>query len=186
MNMMIIGISGSPRKGGNTDKAVSEALADVRERGVNTRFIRIYDHRIESCQGCRKCMDLGHCVIQDDDLEDLLSQLAEADGCIMGAPVYWNGPPGKMKDFIDRSHGYYSSKGGTLLRDLKYSLLSIATASGFDPHENVMSSWIDYYGARMVGKERIYARDKGDLDRRPSELDKAKRAARCLVHRLND
>jgi len=182
----VIGISGSPRENGNTDVAVRTALAEVAGPGVDTEFIRIYDRRIESCRGCRDCMRLGRCVITDDDVEGLLAELIDADGLVIGAPVYWDGPPGKMKDFIDRSHGYYASRGSTMLSGLRYSLISVATASGFESHEDVMTCWIDYYGAELVSSHRIYAREKGDLQARESELSKARTAGRELLERIRD
>jgi multimeric flavodoxin WrbA len=180
----VIGISGSPREDGNTDVAVKAALEEVAASGVETEFVRIYQHEIRSCKGCRNCMRLGHCVIQDDDLEDLLGLLRQSPGAVLGAPVYWDGPPGRMKDFIDRSHGYYASEAGTLLSDLSFSLISVATASAFEPHDDVMLSWIEYYGATLAAKERIYAREKGDLPSRPGEMQKARRAGRVLLEAI--
>jgi len=168
-----LGLSGSPRQDGNTDVAVREALKSISAAGAETRFVRVYDHEIRSCRGCRDCMKLGRCVIQDDDVEELIGVLRESSGAVIGAPVYWDGPPGKMKDLIDRSHGYYASRAGSLFSGLDFCLISVATASGFEPHEDVMLSWIEYYGARMVKSARILARDKGDLLRRPGELAKA-------------
>ena len=57
----------------------------------------------------------------------------------------------------------------------------VATASGFEPHEDVMLSWIEYYGANLVDRTRIYARDKGDLPRRAGELAKAHASGVRLV-----
>lgn len=161
------------------------ALDEISSRGIQTRFIRVYDYRIESCKGCRDCMRLGRCVIQDDDVEELLRVLRESSGAVIGAPVYWDGPPGRMKDLIDRSHGYYASEAGTLLRGLRFSLISVATASGFEPHEDVMLSWLEYYGGELVGKARIYAREKGDLPSRTGEIEKAKHLGSELLNSIH-
>lgn len=181
MDVFVLGISGSPRAEGNTDLAVRTALDEVHKSGMKTRFLRIYDHRIENCRGCRECMRLGRCAIQDDGVEGLLHLLGQSRGAVIGAPVYWDGPPGRMKDFIDRSHGYYSSKAGTLFSGLDFALISVATSSGFEPHEDIMLSWLEYYGARPVAKERVLARNKGDILNRPAELEKARNAGRALL-----
>ena len=181
MEAFVLGVSGSPRADGNTDLAVRTALDEVQRSGPRTRFLRIYDHRIESCRGCRECMKLGRCAIQDDDVEEITRLLRQSRGAVIGAPVYWDGPPGRMKDLIDRSHGYYASKPGTLLSGLDFALISVATSSGFEPHEDIMLSWLEYYGARLVAKERILARNKGDILARPSELEKARNAGRALL-----
>lgn len=181
---MIAGISGSPRKDGNTDLAVKVALDEAGSTGLKTCFDRIYDHTIRSCLGCRDCMRTGRCSIRDDEFESLLGLLAGSRGVVIGAPVYWDGPPGRMKDFIDRTHGYYSSKAGSLLGDVSFALISVATSSGFEPHEDIMLSWIEYYGGKVVARERVLAREKGEIASRPSELAKARRAGRALLAAL--
>lgn len=183
MARYFLGISGSPREDGNTDVAVKEALKEIASCGAETRFLRIYDQSIRSCRGCRDCMKIGRCVIEDDDVESILAAMKGSAGVVLGAPIYWDGPPGRMKDFIDRSHGHYASAPGDFLSGLDFSLISVATASGFESHEDIMLSWIEYYGAHLVEKERILAREMGDLVRRPDELRKAKRAGRRLLAR---
>jgi len=59
------------------------------------------------CKGCRECMETGECAIKDDDLDLILDRLMKAHLIVIGAPVYWDSPPGVMKDFIDRTHGFY-------------------------------------------------------------------------------
>lgn len=163
--MNILGISGSPREGGNTDVAVREALRQSLTHGppVETELIRVADHSVLPCSGCRQCMELGRCIIDDDDFDGLWERVIRADALVIGAPVYWFAPPGPMKDFIDRTHGPFAVGGGTLLADKPVLVLSVAADSGFDPHEAVMTSWLGYYGATVVDRVRLYARETGDL-----------------------
>ncbi|HID06932.1 MAG TPA: flavodoxin family protein [Armatimonadetes bacterium] len=180
---MVLGVSGSPRRDGNTDIAVREALRLLQERtGVRFEFVRIADLNILPCQGCRKCMQLGHCAIREDDFEDLMRKFFDADLYVLGAPVYWLGPPGVMKNFIDRTHGYYLDH--TILRGKNAALISIATASGFEPHEQVMASWLHCYGARIVSRVRLLACEKGELLQRPHEMAKLKQLVDDILSAL--
>ena len=175
----ILGVSGSPRRDGNTDVLVKEALRLLRERtGAPAEFVRVADQRIEPCRGCRACMTLGHCAIEDDGFEGLMARFFAADLLVLGAPVYWLGPPGVMKNFIDRTHGYYRDH--TILRGKGAILISVATDSGFEPHEAVMASWLRVYGAEVLGSIRILSCEKGEVLRRPEEFGKV----RQLVDRL--
>ena len=79
-----------------------KALETLRDLG-ETEFIRIADYNIEHCIGCGRHWKLQRCVIQHDDLPELLNKWREADLLIVSAPVYWLSPPGVMKDFIDRT-----------------------------------------------------------------------------------
>lgn len=176
----ILGLSGSPRRDGNTDLVVREALRLLGERtGAATEFVRVAEQHIEPCRGCRACMELGHCAIQDDDFEALMARLFAADLFVLGAPVYWLGPPGEMKSFIDRTHGYYRDP--TILRGKRAVLISVATESGFEPHEAVMASWLRVYGAQVVGAVRVLSCEKGEILERPDELAKVRRLVDCAL-----
>ncbi len=167
----VLGVSGSPRRDGNTDLLVREALRLLAERtGARTEFVRVAEHRIEPCRGCRACMRLGRCAIQDDDFEGLMARVRAADLLVLGAPVYWFGPPGIMKNFIDRTHGYYTDH--TILRGKRAIIISVATESGFEPHEAVMSCWLRLYGAEILGTIRVLACEKGEVLQRPDEFAK--------------
>lgn len=176
----ILGVSGSPRRDGNTDVLVKEALRLLKERtGAQTELVRVADCHILPCQGCRACMELGHCAIQDDDFETLWARLLASDLFILGAPVYWMGPPGVMKNFIDRTHGYYTDH--TVLRGKCAALISVAADGGFEPHEEVMASWLRTYGAKILGTARVLAREKGDLQTRPHEMAKVEELVKAIV-----
>ena len=172
--MRVLGLSGSPRRDGNTDNAVKIVLETLRDMGAETLFLRVGDFRIEPCRGCRDCMKTGECSIKDDDFQKLLDEVMKSDLLILGAPVYWFAPPGVMKNFIDRTHGFYLDK--SRLKGKMFAIISVAADSGFETHERIMS-WLRVYGATLIAKVRVYAREKGDLERRPREVRKLKRFA---------
>jgi multimeric flavodoxin WrbA len=178
----VLGISGSPRRDGNTDIVVRRALDVISEhRSLSTEFLRVADYNIKHCEGCRKCMKTGECAIKDDDFSLVLDKLMRADLIVIGAPVYWNSPPGVMKDFIDRSHGFYIDR--RRLAGKKVGIISVATEGGFEPHEKILS-WVRIYGAEIIGKTRIYAREKGEVLQRPSEISKVDKFAVLLAESL--
>jgi multimeric flavodoxin WrbA len=176
----ILGVSGSPRCDGNTDLLVREALRLLGERtGAATEFVRVAEQRVEPCRGCRACMTLGHCAIQDDDFEPLMARLFAADLFVLGAPVYWLGPPGIMKNFIDRTHGYYRDR--RILHGRRAILISVATDSGFEPHEAVMASWLGVYGAEVLGTIRVLSCEKAEVLQRPAEFGKVRQLVESLI-----
>lgn len=99
--MKILGLVGSPRKGGNTHLVVEEALAGAHEQGAETKAILVSDLNFHFCRGCLGCRESGSCV-QGDDLEELLEEIEDADGLVLGTPVYGNYLPGQFKALFDR------------------------------------------------------------------------------------
>ncbi|MDP6779531.1 MAG: flavodoxin family protein [Candidatus Latescibacteria bacterium] len=176
----ILAIAGSPREDGNTDILVRAALRLLEERtGASTEFVRVADLNILPCTGCRECMALGHCAIQDDDFESLMAKVFACDLLLLGAPVYWLGPPGIMKNFIDRTHGYYLDH--TVLRGKRAALISVATDGGFDPHEAVMRSWLQIYGAAVEASIRVFSCEKGEVLERPDEFAKVRQLVDAIA-----
>ena len=102
-HVKILGISGSPRKGKNTDFLVKKALdAAGKIEGVETEFVSLADYKIAPCDGCNHCLKEARCPIEDD-MQFLVQKLLEADGIIIGSPVYHLTVSGLLKNFMDRS-----------------------------------------------------------------------------------
>jgi multimeric flavodoxin WrbA len=172
ISVLILGISGSPRKCGNTDTAVRVVLEEIEMlTSHKTKFIRICDLNIRFCTGCRFCMKSMECAIKEDDFHALWDEIVKADLIIMGAPVYWNSPPGPMKDFIDRTHTWYACP-QKFPAGKRMGLISIAADSGFESHEDIMTCWAYYYGIKVVDKIRLLARETGDVKKNDDKINK--------------
>ena len=85
----IVGISGSPVKGGNCDRLVQKALEAAKEvEGVETEFITLADKNIGICTNCQWCMEnRSRCKVKDD-VHEVHDKMFEADGLILGGPTY--------------------------------------------------------------------------------------------------
>ncbi|TAN35200.1 MAG: flavodoxin family protein [Candidatus Methanoperedens sp.] len=104
--MKLVGISGSPRAKGNTDLLVQEALKAASGAGVDTEFISLAGKKIKPCNGCGTChteKSKGICTIKDDDLPGIYEAMKDADGIIIGSPVYFLSVTAQLKALFDRS-----------------------------------------------------------------------------------
>lgn len=99
--MKVLGIVGSPRKEGNSDLLVSEALKGAASAGAEVERVFLASLNINPCKGCDSCAKTGICI-QKDDMIALTEKLLDADAVILGTPIYWWGPSAQMKAFIDR------------------------------------------------------------------------------------
>ena len=100
----VLGIVGSPRRGGNTEILVDEVLAGAAEAGAKTEKVILSKLDIGPCRGCDACGKTGKCV-QQDDLPPLLEQMERSDVWVLGTPVYYWGPTAQFKAFVDRWYG---------------------------------------------------------------------------------
>jgi multimeric flavodoxin WrbA len=100
--MKVLGLCGSPRKEGNTEFLINEALQGAKQEGAQIELYRLAGKNISPCEGCRICNEMGECNI-DDDMEELYAKLLEADGIIFGTPVYFYNMTSQMKAVIDRT-----------------------------------------------------------------------------------
>ncbi|ADG13485.1 NADPH-dependent FMN reductase [Methanocaldococcus infernus ME] len=100
--MKILGISGSPRAEGNTTYLVKLALEEAKKLGAEVEFISLAGKELNPCIACNKCKETGKCIIEDD-VEDILKKMLEADGIILGSPVYFGGVTAQLKMIMDRS-----------------------------------------------------------------------------------
>jgi multimeric flavodoxin WrbA len=98
----ILGIVGSPRKGGNTEHLMREALKSAEDAGTETELINLGSAEIEPCVACEICKATGECAIYDD-MSSILEKAVKAQGIIIGSPVYFGNVSSQLKIFMDRS-----------------------------------------------------------------------------------
>lgn len=99
--MKVLLINGSPNAKGNTATALEEMAKTFREEGVETEIIHVGNKAIRGCIGCRKCFQLGKCVF-DDIVNETAPKLAEADGIVLGSPVYYASANATLMAFATR------------------------------------------------------------------------------------
>lgn len=94
-------INGSPKAKGNTALALQEVQRALESQGIETEWMHVGHHAIRGCIGCGRCRELGKCVF-DDDVNEAAAKFQEADGLLIGTPVYYASPAGTLVSFLDR------------------------------------------------------------------------------------
>ena len=96
-----IGISGSPRCGGNSETLLAAALEGAASAGATTELVRLNELTYVGCQNCEACVRAGHCTVEDG-LTPVLAALREADLWLLASPIYFDSVSGQLKTFFDR------------------------------------------------------------------------------------
>jgi multimeric flavodoxin WrbA len=104
--MKVIAFIGSPRKGGNTETLLKEAIKGT---GMEVRVFELNSMHIQPCQNCGGCEETGVCIIPDD-MQEVIAAIREADRIIMASPVFFSGVSAQAKAMIDRCQAIWCEK----------------------------------------------------------------------------
>lgn len=99
--MKILLINGSPNQHGCTNTALQEIANTLNENGVDSEILWLGKQAMQDCIACFKCQETGKCVF-DDLVNETADRMDEFDGIVVGSPVYYGGPNGRLTSFLDR------------------------------------------------------------------------------------
>lgn len=107
--MKVIGISGSPRRGGNTETLLKEVLRGAEEAGAETRLFILSRMSISPCRHCDGCLAEGQCVVKDD-MWLIYPELESLDALVLASPIHFYGVTAQAKAMIDRCQAFWARK----------------------------------------------------------------------------
>ncbi len=130
--MKVLAINGSPKPSGNTAQALQILLHEVKNAGIDTELVTIGNKSIRGCIGCGQCAEKknGRCIPFDDTVNELLPKMIEADGIVLGSPVYYSGVNGTIKSFLDRAFFVAGSNGSLFRLKIGASLVAVRRSGG--------------------------------------------------------
>lgn len=100
--MKILALGGSPRKDGNTSLYLQRVLETASSLGAEVELVELGELNIEGCTGCYGCVKAGACIVKDD-FQGVFQKMIEADGILLGSPVYHGSITSKLKSVLDRA-----------------------------------------------------------------------------------
>ena len=118
-------LNGSPHINGCTATALAEMIGIFETEGIETELIQVGSRNIRGCTGCGKCDELGKCIF-DDLVNEVAQKLEQADGLVVGSPVYYGSPNGTIIAFMDRL--FYSS--GNISKQMKVGAAVVSCRRG--------------------------------------------------------
>ena len=104
---LVLGIAGSPRRNGNSDRLLAAALEGAESAGAETRTLVATAAGVRHCLGCNTCSLTGMCI-QTDGGPAFYRAIDAADAVVVASPIYFAGVPGALKDLVDRLQPYWA------------------------------------------------------------------------------
>ena len=192
----VLGLFGSPRKGGNTDLLLAEALKGAAAAGATVEEIHLSDCKITPCLGCLGCFKGGACVIADE-MQGIYPRLLNADIVILASPIFFYGVTGWAKAMVDRIQALWARK--YVLHDPELGkegvkrrgfFISVGGTKGQRMFEGAILTvkyFFDAFNADYAGELLFRQVDaRGDILKNSEALPQAFAAGRKLVSDLHN
>ncbi|MBI4595692.1 MAG: flavodoxin family protein [Candidatus Tectomicrobia bacterium] len=107
--MLVLGIAASPRRSGNSEVLLDEALRGAQAGGAKIVKVVLQELRIAPCLECYSCHQHGECIVRDD-MTQLAVHINECDGLILASPIFFYGVSAQAKAMIDRCQSFWAQK----------------------------------------------------------------------------
>jgi len=186
MQMNVIGLVGSPRAGGNTYTLIDHALRRIQTHDFSTEIVELSGRNIQACKGCDICREKRSCAI-DDDLMPLFEKMLEADGILIGCPVYTGSAPGLLKAFLERTSYLCHTTGRSFERKVGAPIVVAGRAGQNFTHAELLM-WFHATGFYMVGSNYwnvAIGLNKGDVEKDKMAYRTLDRLTDNFVYLLN-
>lgn len=180
--MKIVGISGSPKSGGNNDELIEKMLNIAKERGFETDQILISESKIAPCIACGVCGRGEKCPV-DDDMQPVYEKLVEADGIIVSSPVYFGTMTAQLKALFDRT--VLLRRQGFQLSNKLGAAMAIGGSRNGGQEKTIQSihEWMHIHGMIVVGDGGHFG---GILKKPAAEDAEGMKTAEDTVNKLCD
>ena len=164
--MKVVGFNGSPRKNGNTAILIRRVFRALEEQGIETELIHLSYKKIHGCIACYKCAENKdqRCAVDDDAANEYIEKISQAQGVVLGSPVYFMDVTPEMKALIDRV-GFVSRSNGGLFRNKVGSLVAAARRTGAVHTLDTMSHFFLSMEMIIAGRAIGMGWHQGDVEK---------------------
>ena len=165
--MKVIAISGSARMDGNTATLIRQVFKPLEAAGIATEMIQLAGQAIGGCTACMQCWENQdrRCAEDSDVLNALISMILEADGIILGSPVYFANVSSEIKALIDRVGMVAKANGDMLRRKVGAAVVAARRAGAVHTFDSINHF---FFISQMIVPGASYwnlgiGQDKGDV-----------------------
>lgn len=143
--MKVVAFNGSPHPNGNTYAAIRMVADELEREGIEVEIVQVGKHALHGCMGCDACFRSRNmrCVVDGDPVNEWIGKMAEADGILLGSPVYYAALSGTMKCFLDRAFYVATANGGPFRHKVGAAVVAVRRSGGI-PAFDQLNHYLNY------------------------------------------
>ena len=165
--MYALAISGSPRKGGNTELLLKAVLSELKNAGWETELEKVGGTAIRGCLACEKCFENqdNACSVKKDKFNTVFSKMLQADAMILGSPTYFAAVSADLKALVERAGYVAYANGHAFAGKIGAAVVAVRRGGSIQAYDTINHM---YQMSRMVIPCSTYwnmgiGRDKGEV-----------------------
>lgn len=187
--MKVLAINGSARKDGNTAILINTVFEELHKAGIETEMVQLAGKIIEPCKACWACGGRKNCVHKKDIFQEIFEKMVQADGIILGSPVYTANVSANMQAFLERASVVADmNKSDNLLRYKVGAAVTAARRGGALTTLDAMNHFFMLQNMFVVGSSywaMVYGQMPGDVQKDEEGLDTMKNLGQNMAYLLN-
>jgi len=165
----VIAFNGSARKDGNTAALINLLFGELQKEGIETELYQLAGKKIRGCMACYKCFQNRNqrCSVTNDVLNECIEKMLEADGIILGSPIYFANVTTEIKALIDRAGLVAKANGEMFRRKVGAAVVAVRRAGSIHVFNSINHF---FFISQMVVPGASYwnlgiGREKGDVEK---------------------
>lgn len=165
--MKVVAFNGSPNQEGNTYHGLNMVAEELRAEGIEVEIVHVGNKALRGCLACGGCARNQNekCVIPNDEVNEWIQKMKEADGILLGSPVHFSSIGATMKAFLDRAF-YVTSVNQSMLRHKVGAAIVAVRRSGGVTTVDQLNHFINYAEMLMPASSYwnvIHGRTAGEV-----------------------
>lgn len=164
--MKVIGINSSARKDGNTAIVLGKVFEELNKEEIETELVQFAGQIIEPCKACWACGEQKNCVHRKDQFREVFEKLKEADGILLGSPVYSANISANMQAFLERAAVVCDMNPGLLTHKVGAAVTAVRRGGALQAIDTMNHFFLNHemFVAGSTYWNMVYGQMPGDVE----------------------
>lgn len=185
--MKVLAINGSARKDGNTAILINRVFDELHKASIETEMVQLAGEVIEPCKACWGCVGQGNCVRRKDKFREIFSKMKDADGILLGSPVYAANISANMQALLERAAVVSDVNPGLMTHKVGAAVAALRRGGAISAIDAMNHFFLNHemFVAGSTYWNMAYGRLPGDVENDAEGLSNMENLGRNMGYLLN-